>query len=42
VLVQAREIEALKRLVGNVTERLRSIAEHPALAEAPEPPPPHY
>ena len=42
VLAQAKEIDALKRLVGNVTERLQSIADHPALAEAPEPPPPHY
>jgi len=42
VLAQAREIETLNRLVANLTERLHSLAEHPALAEAPEPPPPHY
>lgn len=42
VLAQAREIEALTRLVGNLGERLREIADNPALAEPPEPPPPHY
>jgi SlyX protein len=42
VLAQAREIEVLKRLVGNLGERLREIADNPALQEAPEPPPPHY
>ena len=42
VLVQAAEIAQLKRLVGNLGERLREIADNPALAEGPEPPPPHY
>ena len=42
ILAQAAEIAQLKRLVGNLGERLREIADNPALAEAPEPPPPHY
>ena len=42
VLAQATEIAQLKRLVGNLGERLREIADNPALAEPPEPPPPHY
>ena len=42
VLAQAEEIAQLKRLVGNLGERLREIADNPALAEGPEPPPPHY
>jgi SlyX protein len=42
VLAQAAEIAHLKRLVGNLGERLREIADNPALAEPPEPPPPHY
>jgi SlyX protein len=42
VLAQAVEIAQLKRLVGNLGERLREIADNPALAEPPEPPPPHY
>jgi len=42
VLAQAAEIAALKRLVGNLGERLREIADNPALSEPPEPPPPHY
>jgi SlyX protein len=42
VLAQAREIEALTRLVANLGERLREIADNPALSEPPEPPPPHY
>lgn len=42
ILAQATEIAQLKRLVGNLGERLREIADNPALAEAPEPPPPHY
>ena len=39
---QAAEIAQLKRLVGNMGERLREIADNPVLAEPPEPPPPHY
>ena len=39
---QWAEIAALKRLCGNLGERVREIADNPALAEAPEPPPPHY
>ena len=42
VLAQADEIAALKRLVGNLGERVREIADNPALAEPEEPPPPHY
>jgi SlyX protein len=42
VLAQAAEIATLKRLVGNLGERLREIADNPALSEPPEPPPPHY
>jgi SlyX protein len=42
VLAQADEIAQLKRLVGNLGERLREIADNPALVEPPEPPPPHY
>ena len=42
VLAQGAEIAQLKRLVGNLGERLREIADNPALAEPPEPPPPHY
>ncbi len=42
VLAQAAEIAQLKRLVGNLGERVREIADNPALAEPPEPPPPHY
>jgi uncharacterized coiled-coil protein SlyX len=39
---QWAEIVELKRVIGNLGERLREIADNPALAEAPEPPPPHY
>ena len=42
VLAQAAEIAALRRLVANLGERLREIADNPALSEPPEPPPPHY
>ena len=42
VLEQAAEIAQLKRLIGNLGERVREIADNPALAEAPEAPPPHY
>ena len=42
VLAQATEIAQLKRLLGNLGERVREIADNPALAEGPEPPPPHY
>ena len=42
ILAQAGEIAVLKRLIGNLGERVREIADNPALAEAPEPPPPHY
>lgn len=42
VLEQAAEIAQLKRLIGNLGERVREIADNPALAEPPEPPPPHY
>ena len=42
VLAQSAEIAQLKRLVGNLGDRLREIADNPALAEPPEPPPPHY
>jgi SlyX protein len=42
VVMQTREIEALTRLVANLGERLREIADNPALSEPAEPPPPHY
>ncbi len=42
VLAQAAEIDRLNRLAADLGQRLREIADNPALAEAPEPPPPHY
>ena len=42
VTAQWNEIAELKRLMGNLGERLREISDNPALAEPPEPPPPHY
>lgn len=42
ILAQAAELAQLQRLVANLGERLREIADNPALAEGPEPPPPHY
>ena len=42
ITAQWNEIAALKRLVGNLGERLREVASNPALSEPPEPPPPHY
>jgi SlyX protein len=42
VTAQWAEIAELKRMIGDLGERLREIADNPALAEAPEPPPPHY
>lgn len=42
VLAQAAEIAQLKRLIGNLGDRVREIADNPALVEPPEPPPPHY
>ena len=33
VLEQAAEIAQLKRLIGNIGERVREIADNPALAE---------
>lgn len=42
VTAQWNEIAELKRMIGNLGERLRDIADNPALAEPPEPPPPHY
>lgn len=42
VTAQWAEIAELKRLIGNLGERLRDIADNPALTEPPEPPPPHY
>ena len=42
ITAQWAEIAALKRLVGNLGDRVREIADNPALAEPPEPPPPHY
>lgn len=42
ITAQWAEIAALKRTIGNMGERIREIADNPALAEAPEPPPPHY
>ena len=42
ITAQWSEIAALKRLIGNLSRQVRDIADNPALAEAPEPPPPHY
>jgi len=42
ITAQSAEIAALRRLIGNLGERVREIADNPALSEAPEPPPPHY
>ncbi len=42
VLAQSAELAQLKRLVANLADRLREIADNPALSEPPEPPPPHY
>ena len=42
ITAQWAEIATLKRLIGNLGERLREIADNPALVEAPEPPPPRY
>ena len=42
VTEQWAQIDELRRLIGNLGERLREIADNPALAEPPEPPPPHY
>lgn len=42
ITAQWAEIAALKRLLGNLGQRVREIADNPALQEAPEPPPPHY
>ena len=39
---QWTEITALRRLLENLGQRVREIADNPALSEAPEPPPPHY
>ena len=39
---QWTEIATLKRLLGNLGERVREIGDNPALAGEPEPPPPHY
>lgn len=42
ILAQSAEIAQLTRLVANLGQRVREIADNPVLAEAPEPPPPHY
>jgi SlyX protein len=42
VTSQWTEIATLKRTIENLAQRLREIADSPALAEPPEPPPPHY
>lgn len=42
ITAQWAEIAELKRLIGNLGERMREIADNPALAEPSEPPPPHY
>lgn len=42
ITAQWTEIAALKRLIGNLGERVREIADNPALAEPADPPPPHY
>lgn len=42
VLSQAAEIAQLNRMVANLGQRVREIADNPLLAEGPESPPPHY
>jgi len=42
ITAQWTEIAELKRLIGNLGARVRELADNPALAEPPEPPPPHY
>ena len=42
VTEQWAQIAELRRLIGNLGERVREIADNPALAEPPDPPPPHY
>ena len=42
VTAQWTEIAELRRLLTNLGQRLREIADNPALVEPPEPPPPHY
>ena len=37
-----KQIEALKRELHNLGSQLRDVEAHPALAQAVEPPPPHY
>lgn len=39
---QWAELDQLKRKLGMVQEQLQDVVDHPALANAPEPPPPHY
>ena len=39
---QWTDITALRHLLENLGQRVREIADNPALSEAPEPPPPHY
>ncbi|MDB5506558.1 MAG: SlyX family protein [Devosia sp.] len=42
VTEQWKEISALRRLAGNLGERLRELGDNPVFAGAAEPPPPHY
>lgn len=37
-----KEMEQLKHEFGRLGSQLRDVEAHPALAIAPEPPPPHY
>ncbi|CDP50472.1 hypothetical protein [Devosia sp. DBB001] len=37
-----QQLEALRRDMSKLTEQLREVEGHPALAAQDEPPPPHY
>jgi len=37
-----RELEATRRDLSKLTDQLRAVEAHPALAPQDEPPPPHY
>lgn len=42
LMEQFKQIEALKHELARFGAQLEDIESHPALANAPEPPPPHY
>lgn len=37
-----KELEAMRREFAKLTDQLRAVEAHPALAPQDEPPPPHY